>query len=142
MSKFKTDKSTGLHGIAPGLLKEIVPISVDIFLNYLNENYLIYKSLKTSYIKLIPKGGECLSSISNLRPITIISNVNKLYCKLIYNRLEPITDKILEEGQCAYRPSSDLSDVYLNHRMIIDSFAKSGDTLAYYLLIFQELLTA
>lgn len=132
VSKFKTDKSTGLDGITPGLLKEIVPISIDIFLSCFNENYLngkqFDKSLKTSYIKLIPKGGKCLSSISNWRPITIISNVNKLYCKLIYNRLEPITDKILEEGQCAYRPSSDLSDVYLNLRMIIDSFAKSGDS--------------
>ena len=123
VANFKTEKSTGLDGITPKLLKEIVPLCVDFFLKCFNDNYLngkqFDKSLKSSYIRLIPKAGKDLSKITNWRPITIISTVNKLYCKLIYNRLEPITDKILEEGRGAYRPSCDLSDVFLNLKLTV-----------------------
>ena len=132
VANFKTEKSTGLDGITPKLLKEIVPLCADFFLKCFNDNYLngkqFDKSLKSSYIRLIPKAGKDLSKITNWRPITIISTVNKLYCKLIYNRLEPITDKILEEGQCAYRPSCDMSDVFLNLKLTVESFVKSNDS--------------
>ena len=47
---------------------------------------------------------------------------------MIYNRLESITDKLLEEGQCAYRPSCDLSDVFLNLKITIDSYVKANES--------------
>ena len=61
------------------------------------------------------------------RPITIISNVNKLYCKVIYARLEKITDRLVEPGQYAYRKSKDISDVRLNIVEIIDSLGKVNE---------------
>ena len=132
ISKFKSEKSTGLDGISPMLLKEIVPICSEIFLECFNDNYLNGKqfdnSLKSSYIRLIPKSGKDPTTIGNWRPITIITTINKLYCKLIYNRLEPITDKLLEEGQSAYRPSCDLSDVFLNLKITIDSYVKAKES--------------
>ena len=90
ISYFKTDKSTGLDGITPKLLKELVPSCADFFLDCFNDNYLNGKqldnSLKSSYIELILKSGKNLTAIGNWRPITIISAINKLYCKMIYNR--------------------------------------------------------
>ena len=49
---------------------------------------------------------------------------------MIYSRLGLITDKILEEGQCASRPSSDLSDVFLNLKMTVDSYVKTSNLFA------------
>ena len=57
----------------------------------------------------------------------IISNVNKLYCKVIYARLEKITDRLVEPGQYAYRKSKDISDVRLNIIEIIDSLRKANE---------------
>jgi len=65
------------------------------------------RSLKTAYIRLIPKGGDP-TILKNWRPITIISTLNKLYCKIIYNRIEKIVDNLLGPSQYAYRRSKDI----------------------------------
>ena len=61
-------------------MKELVPICSEIFLECFNDNYLNGKqfdsSLKSSYIKLIPKSGEDPTAIGNWRPITIIQLIS------------------------------------------------------------------
>ena len=59
--------------------------------------------------------------------LTILhSNMQKLYCKVIYARLEGIVDKLSQKGQYAYRKSRDISDVRLNLIELVDSLRKSG----------------
>ena len=64
--------------------------------------------------------------MKNWRPIPIISTVNKLYCKIIYNQLENIVDSLLGPSHFAYRKSKDISDVILNLNEIISSIKESG----------------
>ena len=131
LKQMKAGKSIGLDGISTEFLKLVVPQNIDIFREGFNDCYLngakLDSSLKTAYIKLIPKGKADHSKIKSWRPITIISNLNKLYCKLIYSRLEKITDRIIEPGQYAYRKSKDISDVRLNLIELIDSLRSSGE---------------
>ena len=75
-------------------------------------------SLKTAYIRSTAKGGDP-TILKNGRPITIISTVNKLFCKIIYNRIEKTVDSLLGSTQYAYRKSKDISDVVLNLNEII-----------------------
>ena len=126
LESMKVGKSVGLDGISAEFLKSVVPENIDLFRNGFNDCYLngakLDASLKTAYIKLIPKSKADHSKLKGWRPITIISNLNKLYCKLIYARLEKITDRLIEPGQYAYRKSKDISDVRLNLLEIIESF--------------------
>ena len=89
----------------------------DTCLNAFNECYLngaqLDQWLKTAYICLITKGGDP-TILKNWHPITIISTVNKLFCKIVYNRIEKLVDQLLGPTQFAYRKSKDISDVVLN----------------------------
>ena len=62
LDKIKENKSCGLDGISGKLLKKIVNLEPETFLNAFNDCYLngsqLDKSLKTAYIRLIPKGGD------------------------------------------------------------------------------------
>ena len=117
LNRLKDNKSSGLDGVSSKLLKKIVVLAPSTFLDAFNECYLngvqLDKSLKTAYIRLISKGGDP-TILKNWRPITIISSINKLFCKIIYSRIERIVDQLLGPTQCAYRKSKDISDVVLN----------------------------
>ena len=130
----KLGKSVGLDGISTEFLKLVVPENLDLFRKCFNDCVLngskLDASLKSAYIKLIPKSKADHGQLKGWRPITIISNVNKLYCKLIYARLEKITDRLIEPGQYAYRTSKDISDVRLNLVEIIDNL-RSADKKAF-----------
>ena len=129
LDKIKENKSCGLDGISGKLLKKIVNLEPETFLNAFNDCYLngsqLDKSLKTAYIRLIPKGGDP-TNLKNWRPITLISNLNKLYCKIIYNRIEKIVDNLLGPSQYAYRRSKDISDVIFNLHEIISGIKNSN----------------
>ena len=60
------------------------------------------------------------------RPITIASVVFKLYSKLLYNRLEKITDRILGSSQKGFRPSKNINDVPLNIKAKLDSLLNNN----------------
>ena len=49
----------------------------------------LYPKLRTASIKLIPKKGVC-SMIKNWRPISLLSNVYKIFSKAFANRLQRI----------------------------------------------------
>lgn len=48
----------------------------------------LYRSLNTSTICLIPKGGE-LVYLTNFKPISILSSVYKIIAKILANRMIP-----------------------------------------------------
>ena len=98
LDKIKENKSCGLDSIGGKLLKKLVQLEPETFLRAFNDCYLngsqLDSSLKTAYIRLIPKGGDP-TNLKNWRPITIISSINKLYCKIIYNRMEKLVNDYL-----------------------------------------------
>ena len=51
----------------------------------------LYPKLRTASIKLIPKKGDC-SMIKNWHPISLLSNVFKIFLKAFASRLKPVID--------------------------------------------------
>ena len=51
----------------------------------------LYPNLRTASIKLIPKKGDC-TQIKNWRPISLLSNVYKVFSKAFANRLKRVID--------------------------------------------------
>ena len=130
LKSMKEGKSVGLDGISTTFLKHVIPLNIEIVNRCFNDCYLnggnLDSSLKSIYIKLIPKNNADHSTFKGWRPISIISNIQKLYCKVIYARLEGVVDNLSQKGQYAYRKSRDISDVRLNLIELVDSLKKSG----------------
>ena len=98
---------------------------INAFNECLSENVCFNNYFRRSYIKLIPKKDN-FDTMARWRPITIASAVFKLYSKLLYNRLEKITDRILGSSQKGFRPSKNINDVPLNIKAKIDSLFKNN----------------
>ena len=81
---------------------------------------------KTSYIRLIPKSNNNLSSIKSWRPISIGSSVYKLYSKVLSNRIKKILPKILNKSQKAYLPDRNISELILNIQETISSSIRTN----------------
>ena len=120
-----------MDGMPSKLLVKIVPLTLDTFVIAFNEFYKhglqLDQSLKSAYIRLVPKGGDP-TVLKNWRPITIISSVNKLFCKVVYNRIEKLIDDLLGPTQFAYRKSKDISNVTLNLNELIFSIKNLRDS--------------
>ena len=110
VKKFKNSKSVGLDDISSFLLKQIIGNIITPLTHLIN---LSFRSghfpdcFKIS--KLIPlfKSG-CKNTISNYRPISLLSSISKILEKLVHNRLTSFLDKynILTKYQYGFRPNS------------------------------------
>ena len=70
----------------------------------MKENGQLSYNLKTFNVKHIPKKGD-LRSISNWRPICLLSVYYKIISTVIANRLKKVIEKICGKWQKGYSPS-------------------------------------
>ena len=90
------------------LEKQIIKLNSDIFSNliYKHFNYCIDKGQFTNDLKhadIVPiykKNKKCEKE--NYKPVSILSNLSKIYEKLMYNQLYEYFDNILFASQCRY----------------------------------------
>ena len=80
---------------------------------------------RNAYLKLIPKKTSH-ELISSWRPISISSNIYKIYSKLLYLRLDGIVDKLLLPPQKGFRKSKNINDVTNNIRTKLDSLTEQN----------------
>ena len=81
----------------------------------------LYPNLRTASIKLIPKKGDC-TQIKNWRPISLLSNVYKVFSKAFANRLNRVIDSNTSYSQKAYSKSKVIHEALMN----IVQFIKKG----------------
>ena len=97
---FDTNKSVGPNSIPSKLIKTIAPLISKPISNICNKSFktgIVPDQLKISKINPIHKKDSKLM-ISNYRPISILSNVNKIIEKLMFKRLY----NFLETYKCIY----------------------------------------
>ena len=113
---------------------------------------IFYPSLRTASIKLIPKKGV-EKFINNWRPISLISNVTKVYANAFCNGLKKIIDKLTSNSQKVYSTTKVITETLINilkcirmaideHKeleMILIDFKKAFHSVSHEYLI--ELLT-
>ena len=68
---------------------------------------------KSATIKLIPKKGDC-TKISNWRPISLLSCLNKILSRALNNRLKNVNDKLLSRAQKGFSNSRYIQEVLIN----------------------------
>ena len=82
-------KATGPNSIPPFFLKIVAPIASDILCSIINEcldNGIYPNCLKKTTIKPLHKKSSKLE-VGNYRPISLLSNINKIFEKVLHTRL-------------------------------------------------------
>ena len=120
----KKNKSTSLDHISNEMLIQMLNLTPEPFLNHFNDcitkGKKFHSYFRQSYLKLIPKKTSP-ELVTSWRPISIASNVFKIYSKLLYLRLDSIVDKLLCAPQKGFRKSCNINDVTNNIRSKLDS---------------------
>lgn len=109
LTTLKPKKSAGLDGIKHEILKALPPPAISILAAIFTEllkQGLFPEEWRIACITVIPKPGKDLSHPSHYRPISLLSNLGKLYEAVILFRLAKETDrlKVLPHVQFGFRP--------------------------------------
>ena len=105
IKKLKTSKATQNSDIPTKLIKE----NLDIFGDFIYENFNdgIDQSVFPSDLKLaditpaFKKGSK--TSKENYRPVSILSNISKIYERFLFKQISEYFEKILSKYQCGFR---------------------------------------
>ena len=100
INDFDTSKSVGPNSLPPKILKLIGPLISKPIADICNKSFKTGKYpdlLKISKINPLHKKDSKLS-ISNYRPISLLSNLNKIIEKIMFSRLYTF----LQQGKCIY----------------------------------------
>ena len=105
INNLKTNKATQSTDIPTKLIKENSDIFGDfIFGNYNNCVFssIFPNSLKNAIITPVHKKGAKTSK-DNYRPVSILSNISKIYERLLFKQILEYFEPILSKFQCGFR---------------------------------------
>ena len=102
IENINTSKATGPHSIPPYILSQVnqyiaQPIADLVNMSFQQGNYI--DALKISNTIPIFKGKGSELNVSNYRPISLLSNINKIFEKLMYTRVY----NFLNKHNCIYK---------------------------------------
>ena len=144
ISKLDNEKATGPHGIPTDILKYISPIIAESLSDIINLSFKMGKYIEDLKIsKTIPiyKGKGNDLQCSSYRPISLLSNINKIVEKLMYKR----TYNFLNRNNCLYRLQFGFRDKHsTTHALtyLTESVRKSLDGGLYACGVFVDLQKA
>lgn len=129
----KADNTPGSDQITIELLKStipaIAPLLIDIFYEII-ESENILQDWKRSTIILIHKKGD-KGEIGNYRPISVTSNVYKVFSKIILSRITTVLDEYQPKEQAGFRSKFSTIDHIHVLRQILQKYKEYNKT--YYL---------
>ncbi|CAG4943569.1 unnamed protein product [Colias eurytheme] len=120
----KRDKAPGPDGINNEILKEcknfITPILTDMFNEILNTETIPRQWTESNIILLYKKGDK--HEIGNYRPISLMSNIYKVFAKIILNRIERKLDEHQPIEQAGFRKHYSTIDHIHVVRQVIEKY--------------------
>lgn len=122
INSLKSNKSPGLDGISPELLKADPHISAQIILPLITDFWVaeaLPSELKEGVIFKIPKKGD-LKDRNNWRGITLLSMVNKIIAHIITKRISDVVTPALRNEQAGFRPHKSCIDHVNSLRVITE----------------------
>ncbi|CAF4744203.1 unnamed protein product [Pieris macdunnoughi] len=127
----KSDKAPGpdkiTNGLLKGTLKELVPILTKIFNDILTSEQ-IPEQWQTSHIILIYKKGS-KEDLSNYRPISLMSNIYKVFSKILLDRLSTTLDESQPMEQAGFRKNFATIDHIHTVKQIIEKYSEYNKTV-------------
>ncbi|XP_052743893.1 uncharacterized protein LOC128199241 [Bicyclus anynana] len=122
----KDDKAPGPDGISNELLKQtkqvITPILKEIFNDITNSESIPQQWTESNIILLYKKGDQY--DIGNYRPISLMSNVYKIFAKIILKRIERKLDEQQPVEQAGFRKEYSVLDHIHAVRQIIEKYGE------------------
>lgn len=119
------DKIT--NELLKGTLEELVPILTSMFNEILKKGQ-IPSQWKTSHIILLFKKGQ-KEDIGNYRPISLMSNIYKIYSKVILERISKQLDENQPREQAGFRRKFSTLDHIHTVKQIIEKYKEYNKTL-------------
>jgi hypothetical protein len=107
MEKANFKSAPGMDGLSNIFLKKYWRFFRHALFNYAThcfEKNCLTPNFLSASIKLIPKKGE-MSSLKNLRPISLLSNMYKIISRAINNRLNKVVNRICSRAQKGFNDS-------------------------------------
>ena len=105
INNLKTNKSTQDTDIPTKLIKDNLDIFADFILENLNgciDESVFPSSLKNAIITPVhKKGAKTLKD--NYRPVSILSNISKIYERILFKQMSAYFEPILSKYQCGFR---------------------------------------
>ena len=105
INNLKTNKATQNTDIPTKLIKENSDIFADFIFENLNDciaKSLFPSSLKNAIITPVHKKGTKTSK-DHYRPVSILSNISKIYERFIFKQMSEYFESILSKYQCGFR---------------------------------------
>ena len=122
IKQMKTGKSPGIDNICIELLKTDVITAGNIFTGLFSDIWTaneIPRDWNMGLIVKIPKKGD-LQNCDNWRRITLLSMPNKIFCRVLLNRIEEAIDVNLRQEQAGFRRGKGCMDQIFSLRNIIE----------------------
>lgn len=135
ITRLKNKKSVGNDEIPVGLLKKCATIISKPLTHIINQTMLTGRYpqlLKEAIVKPLYKKGS-KEDFDNYRPISLLSNVNKIFERIIFDRMMKFFEenKILANQQCGFRRGkSTIHAIYQALKTIIKSLNEQHATAA------------
>ncbi|XP_030025374.2 uncharacterized protein LOC115443910 [Manduca sexta] len=120
----KLDKAPGpdkiTNEVLKGTLEELVPILTKIFNGILRSGY-IPEQWEISHIILIHKKGQ-KDDIGNYRPISLTSNIYKIFSKIILDRISSTLDENQPKEQAGFRKNYSTIDHIHTVKQVMEKY--------------------
>ena len=116
----KINKATGPDGIPAEVLKEGGPelqCRLHALLLKVWEKEELPSELRDALIVTIFKKGD-KADCGNYRGISLLSTTGKVLARVLANRLLPLSEEVLPESQCGFRPSRGTADMIFTARQL------------------------
>ncbi|XP_061142364.1 uncharacterized protein LOC133159416, partial [Syngnathus typhle] len=114
----KNNKASGPDGIPAEVLKEggleLQRHLHSLFLKVWEKEVLPSKHRDALIVTIFKKGDK--ADCGNYRGISLLSTVGKVLARVLANRLLPLSEEILPESQCGFRPSRGTADMIFTVR--------------------------
>lgn len=137
VAKFKTKNSSGYDNISAKVLKDIVGAIAKPITTLINRSLVegtFPKALKHAKIIPVYKSKE-KDLLTNYRPISLISNISKIFEKIIYKRIYSflVMNKLLNPLQFGFKPKHSTIDALSTFtKDILTALEQKEHTLAIY----------
>ena len=135
ISNLNPNKATGWDDISIRLIQKLKHILAPVLCHLINQAFhqgTYPDFLKISKIIPVHKGGN-KSNPSNYRPISLLSNINKIFEKIIYSRLYKFleTNKVIHQNQFGFRAGySTAMAISTFQESLLNAFDKKKGTCA------------
>ena len=117
------DAAPGPNGLTIGFYKKYFKYFGNHFIDILNNlEGRLTETFNIVRLKLIPKNNNILKSIDDLRPISLTNYEYRIYTRILSNRLQRISDKLIGENQsCSILGRRMNDNLFLTRDLIYDS---------------------